>query len=80
VIRHEGVRRLRLLGKVLLLVGCLGIAGSYVGSWLFPVGFNDLRQTSVLMFLFPALSELVYLGLIAWCGAWVLEGFVSKGE
>jgi hypothetical protein len=80
VVRHEGIRRLRLLGKVLLLVGCLGILGSYVGSWFFPVEFNELRQTSVLMFLFPWLGESAFLGLIAWCGAWVLEGFVSKGE
>jgi hypothetical protein len=70
VIKHEGVRRLELLGKWFLFVGCFGILALFVGARLF----------SAAMFLFPWLSELAFLGLIVWCGAWVLEGFVSKGE
>jgi hypothetical protein len=80
MIKHEGVRRLRLLGKLFLLIGCLGILTAYAGSWFFPVEWNELRQSSVLMFLLPWLSQMAYLGLLAWCGAWVLDGFVSKGE
>jgi len=53
----------------MLLVGGLGILVSYLGSWLFPVEWNDLRQSSVLMFLLPWLSEIAFLGFIAWCGA-----------
>jgi hypothetical protein len=74
------VRRLRLLGKVFLLIGCVGMIASYVGSWLFPVEFNALRQSSILAILLPWLTEFVFLGVVALCGAWVVEGFVSKGD
>jgi hypothetical protein len=78
VIKHEGVRRLRLLGKWFLLIGCLGTAALYVGVWFLYAEWS--RQSSLPMFFLPWLSQLALLGLLAWCAAWVLEGFVSKGE
>jgi hypothetical protein len=80
MMRHEGVRRLKLLGKWFLLIGGLGVVLSYAISWFLPAEWNEARQSSLLMFLFPWLNQLVMWGVLAWFGAWVLEGFVSKAE
>ena len=80
MIKHEGVRRLKLLGKSFLLIGCVCILASYAASWLLPAGWDALRQSSLPMLLLPWVSQLAFYGLLAWCGAWVLEGFVSRGE
>jgi hypothetical protein len=78
VVRHEGFRRLKLLGKLFCLVGFFGYFVLY-GSVLFlPV--EGSRQSGLLLFVLPWLSYFAVLGLIAWCGAWVAEGFVSKSK
>jgi lipopolysaccharide export LptBFGC system permease protein LptF len=78
MIKHEGVRRLKLLGKLFLLIGCFGNAALYATSWFLLAEWS--RQSSLPMFLFPWLSQFAMLGVVAWCGGWVLEGFVSRGE
>jgi hypothetical protein len=80
LVRHEGVRRLRFLGKLLLLVGFLGMLIAYGVSWFFQAEWGILRQSSLLVLLLPWLTEAAFLGFVAWCGAWVLGGFVSKSE
>lgn len=76
MIKREGSRRLKLLGKMFLLVGCLGDAALYATSRLFVVEW--LRQSFLPAFLFPQLSKLAVLGVTLWCGGWVLEGFVGE--
>jgi hypothetical protein len=78
MIKYEGVRRLKLLGKLFLLIGFLGNVALYATRWLLLAEWSS--QSSLLMFVFPWLSQFAWLGVVAWCGGWVLEGFVSRGE
>lgn len=78
MVANEGVRRLKFLGKLFFLIGCVGIAALYAISWFLLAEWS--RQSSLPMFLFPWLSQFAMLGVVAWCGGWVLEGFVSSGK
>ncbi len=71
MVANEGVRRLRALGKLLLLGG-FGSAIILAGSlYLLP---SQVLPLILLVYTVP----LMLLGAAIWIGAWVLEGFLAR--
>jgi hypothetical protein len=78
MVANEGVRRLKLLGRLLFLGG-FGSAMILGGAFL--LGLRVIRPVPLLPpMLLPFTFPLMLLGGVLWVGGWVLEGFLAASE
>jgi hypothetical protein len=68
---HEGTRRIKAVGRTMLLGGAASAVTLVVCLALF-------RTSSIVMNLLPFMLVLIPLGVALWIGGWVVEGFLAR--
>ena len=73
---HEGIRRIKVLGRLFVLGG-IGSAVILGGSLLLGA-FGRVEPSASSVVLLPLTVPLILVGGALWILAWVLEGFLSR--
>ena len=68
---HEGARRIKAVGRTMLL-------GGAASSVTFVVCLALFRASSIVMNLLPFMLLLIPVGVALWIGGWVVEGFLAR--